>query len=84
MNYPEMIICFKCNHDMTKGDTYIGESSNMWPIGQMYHCDFCHESVGITEDGRITHCTARVIGVLVTGKMAKYDKEEAKLAKRGQ
>lgn len=61
-HYPETIRCFKCNGRMTKGDTYIGESSSMWPIGQMYHCYFCHESVGIAQDGRVTYWTGKVIG----------------------
>lgn len=61
-HFPGQIGCFKCNHSMTKGGHYIGESSNLWPIGQMYYCYFCGESVGITQDGRVTYYTGKIIG----------------------
>lgn len=62
-DYPQKITCFKCHHyTMTKGDTYIGESSNIWPIGQIYYCEFCGESVGVTQDGRVTYYTGKIIG----------------------
>lgn len=72
VTFPETIKCFKCNHDMTKGQRHWGESSNIWPIGQIYHCNFCRESVGITQDGRITYWTGKVIGHLVVDSVARY------------
>lgn len=45
--------CPKCGMEMQSTGTYVGESSNIGPIGQQFCCVRCGTIIGITQDGEI-------------------------------